>query len=49
MSGHNTQGMNEAARAAGANLCLLKPVSIAELKRAIGDALKRYYLASRAG
>ena len=49
MSGHNTQGMNEAARAAGANLCLLKPVSIAELKRVIGDALKRYYLASRAG
>ena len=49
MSGHNTQGMNEAARAAGANLCLLKPVSIAELKRVIGDALKRYYLAARAG
>ena len=47
MSGHNTQGMNEAARAAGANLCLLKPVSIAELKRVIGDALKRYYLATR--
>ena len=46
MSGHNTQGMNEAARAAGANLCLLKPVSIAELKRVIGDALKRYYLAT---
>jgi DNA-binding response OmpR family regulator len=42
MSGHNTQGMNEAARAAGANLCLLKPVSIAELKRVIGDALTRY-------
>jgi DNA-binding response OmpR family regulator len=47
MSGHNTQGMNEAARAAGANLCLLKPVSIAELKRVIGDALKRYYVATR--
>ncbi len=47
MSGHNTQGMNEAARAAGADLCLLKPVSIAELKRVIGDALKRYYLATR--
>jgi DNA-binding response OmpR family regulator len=47
MSGHNTQGMNEAARAAGANLCLLKPVSIAELKRVIGDALKRYYQAAR--
>ena len=46
MSGHNTQGMNEAARAAGANLCLLKPVSIAELKRVIGDALKRYYVAT---
>ena len=42
MSGHNTQGVNEAARAAGANLCLLKPVSIAELKRVIGDALGRY-------
>jgi len=42
MSGHNTQGMNEAARAAGANLCLLKPVSIAELKRVITDALTRY-------
>jgi len=34
--------VNEAARAAGANLCLLKPVSIAELKRVIGDALARY-------
>jgi CheY-like chemotaxis protein len=42
MSGHNTQGVNEAARSAGANLCLLKPVSIAELKRVIGDALSRY-------
>jgi len=47
MSGNNTQGMNEAARAAGANLCLLKPVAIAELKRVIGDALKRYHLAAR--
>jgi DNA-binding response OmpR family regulator len=47
MSGHNTQGMNEAALAAGANLCLLKPVSIAELKRVIGDALRRYHAAAR--
>src|SRR5579863_555962 len=39
MSGANTRGMNEAARAAGATVCLLKPVSIAELKRVIGDAL----------
>lgn len=42
MSGNNTSGINEAARAAGANLCLLKPVSIAELKRVIDDALKSY-------
>jgi DNA-binding response OmpR family regulator len=47
MSGHNTQGMNEEALAAGANLCLLKPVSIAELKRVIGDALKRYQSTAR--
>jgi DNA-binding response OmpR family regulator len=45
MSGANTRGMNEAALAAGANLCLLKPVSIAELTRVIADALKRYHSA----
>jgi DNA-binding response OmpR family regulator len=48
MSGANTRGMNEAALEAGANLCLLKPVSIAELKRVIGDALKRYQSARTA-
>jgi DNA-binding response OmpR family regulator len=47
MSGHNTQGINEAALAAGANLCLLKPVSIAELKRVIAGALKGYLSAAR--
>src|SRR5271154_6112064 len=36
MSGHN-----EAARAAGANVSLLKPVSIAVLRRVIGEALAR--------
>jgi CheY-like chemotaxis protein len=41
MSGHNTPGLHEAARAAGANLSLLKPVSIAELQRVIGEALAR--------
>ena len=41
MSGHNTPELNEAARAAGANLSLLKPVSIAELRRVIGEALAR--------
>jgi CheY-like chemotaxis protein len=39
MSGHNTPDVNEAARAAGANISLLKPVSIAELQRVIGEAL----------
>jgi DNA-binding response OmpR family regulator len=47
MSGANTHGMNEAALAAGATLCLLKPVSIAELKRVIADALQRYQSARR--
>jgi DNA-binding response OmpR family regulator len=39
MSGHNTPDVNQAARAAGANISLLKPVSIAELQRVIGEAL----------
>lgn len=42
MSGHNTPEMNESARAAGANMCLLKPVSIVELRRVISDALAHY-------
>jgi DNA-binding NtrC family response regulator len=42
MSGTNTPDTNEAATAAGASLCLLKPVSIIELMRVIGDALARY-------
>lgn len=42
MSGTNTPDTNEAATAAGASLCLLKPVSIIELTRVIGDALARY-------
>ncbi len=41
MSGHNAPDTTEAARAAGANLCLLKPVSIAELTRVIAEALAR--------
>jgi len=48
MSGHNTPEFNEAARAAGANMSLLKPVSIAELRRVIGEALARS-AAARAG
>ena len=32
MSGHNTPELNKAAHAAGANISLLKPVSIAELR-----------------
>ena len=39
MSGHNTPELNHEAEAAGANLHLLKPVSIAELRRVITDAL----------
>jgi DNA-binding response OmpR family regulator len=39
MSGHNTPELNEAAHAAGANMALLKPVSIADLRRVIGEAL----------
>jgi len=41
MSGHNTPELNKAAQAAGANLSLLKPVSIVELRRVIGEALAR--------
>jgi DNA-binding response OmpR family regulator len=41
MSGHSTPGLHEAAREAGANMSLLKPVSIAELRRVIGEALAR--------
>jgi DNA-binding response OmpR family regulator len=41
MSGHNTPELNQAAQAAGANISLLKPVSIAELQRVIRDALAR--------
>lgn len=39
MSGHNTPELNREARAAGANLHLLKPVSIVELQRVIRRAL----------
>ncbi len=39
MSGHNTPGLHEAALAAGAKRSLLKPVSIAELRRVIGETL----------
>lgn len=45
MSGTNTPDTNEAATAAGATMCLLKPVSIVELTRVIGDALARYHAA----
>ena len=41
MSGHNTPELYEAAREAGATLSLLKPVSIVELRRVIGEALGR--------
>jgi DNA-binding response OmpR family regulator len=41
MSGHNTPELYEAAKAAGANISLLKPVSIAELRRVIAEALAR--------
>jgi DNA-binding response OmpR family regulator len=42
MSGTNTPVTNEAATAAGASICLLKPISIIELMRVISDALARY-------
>jgi DNA-binding response OmpR family regulator len=41
MSGHNTPELYDEARAAGANLSLLKPISIAELRRVISEALAR--------
>jgi DNA-binding response OmpR family regulator len=41
MSGHHTPELNNAAHAAGANISLLKPVSIAELRRVIVEALGR--------
>jgi DNA-binding NtrC family response regulator len=41
MSGHNTPELNEAAHAAGANISLLKPVSIIALQRVITEALAR--------
>ena len=39
MSGHNTPELNQAAHAAGASMSLLKPVSIAVLRRVIVEAL----------
>jgi CheY-like chemotaxis protein len=39
ISGHNSPGLHEAARAAGADVSLLKPVSITDLRRVIGQAL----------
>jgi DNA-binding response OmpR family regulator len=41
MSGHNTPELNEAAHAAGANVSLLKPLSIVALQRVITEALAR--------
>jgi DNA-binding NtrC family response regulator len=41
MSGHNTPELNEAAHASGANVSLLKPVSIIALQRVITEALAR--------
>ena len=41
MSGHNTPELNREARAAGANISLLKPVSIVELQRVIRESLAR--------
>jgi DNA-binding response OmpR family regulator len=42
MTGHNTPDLNAAAREAGADTCLLKPVSIAELTRVIRETLARH-------
>lgn len=39
LSGHNTPGLYEAAQEAGASRSLLKPVSIAELRRVIVEVL----------
>ena len=41
MTGHNTPEVTATATAAGANVCLLKPVSIVELTRVIRDQLAR--------
>ena len=41
MTGHNTPAVTATAIAAGANVCLLKPVSIAELTRVVRDQLAR--------
>jgi DNA-binding response OmpR family regulator len=42
MSGHNTPELNKAAKSAGANISLLKPVSISDLRRVIGEALANW-------
>ncbi len=41
MTGHNTPEVTATAIAAGANVCLLKPVSIVELTRVMRDQLAR--------
>jgi DNA-binding response OmpR family regulator len=42
MTGHNTPDLNQAAREAGADTCLLKPVSITELTLVIRETLARH-------
>ena len=42
MTGYNSPEIVRAAAAAGADLCLLKPVSIVELVRTIRDTLARH-------
>jgi DNA-binding response OmpR family regulator len=42
MTGHNTPDLNAAARDAGADTCLLKPVSIKELTLVIRETLARH-------
>jgi two-component system, OmpR family, response regulator QseB len=42
MTGHNTPDLAAAARDAGADTCLLKPVSITELTRVIRETLARH-------
>jgi DNA-binding response OmpR family regulator len=41
MTGHNTPDVAATAIAAGADLCLLKPVSIVELSRVVRELLQR--------
>ncbi|MDO8432753.1 MAG: response regulator [Candidatus Binatus sp.] len=41
MTGHNTPEITASAMAAGANVCLLKPVSIVELNRVVRNLLDR--------